>query len=159
MVEDFLFNGQTGEIAAFVLEGDLAAFFSGRAVLFPQDIEGIQAEAIVLKDGAEKRLQSESEGLKGFLSAKKSQVRRLVKCLSDRLYALVSSDDRPEVVRIKIKIVSEELAISGRYDKNALAEATEFVQQHWASIEYDLNRPKQWAKWAVEKAWQQITSK
>lgn len=78
-VEDFLFDWETGDIAAYVLGGDVAEPFGGRAVLFSEDVEAIDAEVVVIKDKARDRLQSESEGLKGFISEKSRQVKHLVK--------------------------------------------------------------------------------
>jgi uncharacterized protein YrrD len=127
-VNDFLFDWETGEIAAYILAGDIAAPFGGRAVLFPEDIETIEAEAIIIKEGANKRLKHESEGLKGFLSEKSQQVKKLVNRMGNRLKSLVSPDDQPEVVRVKIKQVHDELEASGQHDKNALQQATEFLQ-------------------------------
>lgn len=37
-VEDFLFDWETGDIAAYILGGDIAEPFGGRAVLFPDDV-------------------------------------------------------------------------------------------------------------------------
>lgn len=64
-VEDFLFDWETREIAAYILGGDIATPFGARAVLFPEDVAAIDAEVIILQDGASERLKSESEGLKG----------------------------------------------------------------------------------------------
>lgn len=60
-VEDFLFDWSTGEVAAYVLSGDIAEPFGGKAVLFPDDIEIIDAEAIIIKEEAKERLQSEAD--------------------------------------------------------------------------------------------------
>ena len=116
-VEDFLFDWETGDIAAYILGGEIAESFGGKAVLFPDDVETIDAQVIVIKEEAKNRLKSESEGIKGFLSEKSQQVKNLAGKMSDRLHYLVSPQDRPEVVRVKIKEVSDELAASSQHDK------------------------------------------
>ncbi|WNZ21800.1 photosystem reaction center subunit H [Leptolyngbya sp. NK1-12] len=156
-VEDFLFDWETGDIAAYILGGTVAAPFGGRAVLFPEDVEVIDADVIVIKEDATSRLKSESEGLKGFLSEKSQQVKTLVKKMGDRLKSLVSPNDKPEVVRVKIKEVHDELATSGRHDKNALQEATEFLQDKWNAVQQSLSRTEQRLKQAVDSAWTRLT--
>lgn len=84
-IEDFLFDWSTGDIAAYILGGTIAEPFGGTAVLFPDDVETIDAEVIVIKDDAKDRLKSEAEGLKGFISEKSQQVKHLVRKMSDRL--------------------------------------------------------------------------
>jgi uncharacterized protein YrrD len=152
-VEDFLFDWQTGDVAAYILSGNIAAPFGGRAVLYPEDIEVIEAEAVVLRQGAEDRLKGESEGLQGFLSEKSQQVKNLVRTIGDRLQSLISPQDRPEVVRVKIKEVSDELSASGQHDKSALQEATEFLQEKWQSLQRSLSRASDRAKQALKSAW------
>lgn len=158
-IDDFLFDWETGEIAAFVLRGDIATPGGGRAVLYPDDVETIEAEAVVLREGAQERLQSEPEGLKGFLSEKSQQVRNLVRLMGDRLKALVSPDDTPEAVRVKIEEVHDELKMSGKHDNNALHEAAEFLQNEWASFQQSLNRAGDRVKHALDSAWKQLTRK
>lgn len=155
-VEDFLFDWETGDIAAYVLGGDIAEPFGGRAVLFPEDVEIIDAEAVIIKEGAKDHLQSEAEGLKGFLSEKSQQVKHLVKKMSNRLRSLVSAHDEPEVVRVKIREVSDELA-AGKHDKNALAEATEFVQDKWQDLQRSIERASKRTKSALDSAWKKLT--
>ncbi|WP_421654396.1 PRC-barrel domain-containing protein [Leptothermofonsia sp. ETS-13] len=158
-VEDFLFDWETGDIAAYILGGDIAAPFGGRAVLFPEDVEAIDAEVIVIKEGARDRLKSESEGLKGFLSEKSQQVKNLVRQMGDRLQSLISPNEKPEVVRVKIKDLSNELAASGQHDKNALQEATQFLQDKWEQFQQSLNRTGQRMKSSVDAAWNWLTRK
>lgn len=158
-VEDFLFDWETGDIAAYILGGEIAAPFGDRAVLFPEDVEAIDAEVIVIKEEARDRLKSESEGLKGFLSEKSQQVKNLVRQMGDRLQSLVSPHDQPEVVRVKIKDVSDELAASGQHDKNALQEATEFLQERWGQFQQSLNRAGKRMKSAADSAWKRLTHK
>lgn len=156
-VEDFLFDWETGEIAAYILGGEIAAPFGGRAVLFPEDVDTIDAEVIVIKEEARDRLKSEAEGLKGFLSEKSQQVKNLVRQMGNRLQLLVSPHDQPEVVRVKIKDVSNELAASGQYDKNVLQEATEFLQEKWEQFQQSLHRTGKRMKSTVDSAWKQLT--
>ena len=126
-------------LAAYIISGEIAAPFGGRAVLFPEDVEAIDTEAIIIKEEAKNRLQSEAEGLKGFLSEKSQQVKNLVKRMGDRLANLLSPQDKPEVVRVKIKEVRDELAQSGRHDHNALEEASEFLQDKWEDLQHRLS--------------------
>ncbi len=156
-VEDFLFDWETGDIAAYILGGEIAAPFGGRAVLFPEDVDVIDTEAIVIKEDAKNRLRSESEGLKGFLSEKSQQVKNLVKRMGDRLHSLLSPQDQPEVVRVKIKEVRDELARSGQHDKNALEEAGEFLQDKWEDIHDSLSRTGKRMKQAIDSAWKRLT--
>jgi uncharacterized protein YrrD len=158
-VEDFLFDWHTGEISAYILAGDIAAPFGDRAVLFPEDVEAIVAEAIIVREGSENRLKSESEGLKGFLSEKSRQVQDLVHTMGDRLHDLISPQDKPEVVRIKIKDVSDELLASGRHDRNVLQEATEFLHHQWESLQHSISRVSHRAKSALDKAWVNLAEK
>jgi uncharacterized protein YrrD len=158
-VDDFLFDWQTGEIAAYILGGDIAAPFGGRAVLFPEDVQSIQAEVIVIKEGANQRLLNESEGLKGFLSEKSQQVKNLVNRMGERLKSLVSPHDKPEVVRVKIKEVRDELEASGQHDKNILQQATEFLLLEWESFQQSLNRAGERVKSAFDSAWKHLTGK
>ncbi|BAZ05566.1 PRC-barrel domain-containing protein [Calothrix sp. NIES-3974] len=158
-VEDFLFDWETGDIAAYILAGDIAAPFGGRAVLFPEDVEVIDAEVVVIKEDAKNRLQSESEGLKGFLSEKSQQVKSLVRQMGDRLKSLVSPQDKPDVVRVKIKEIRDELETSGRHDQNTLQEAAEFLQEKWHDFQQSFNRTGKRMKEAVDSAWRRLTHK
>jgi len=158
-IDDFLFDWQTGEIIAYIVAGVMAATFGERAVLLAEDVEAIDEGAILLKEGALNRLKSESEGLKGFLCEKSPQVRKLVKRISDRLDYLIYPNDKPEVIRHKIKTVRDELASDRHCDCNALAEAAIFVQQHWENIQPSLTQRKEWAKSSLETAWQEIIGK
>jgi uncharacterized protein YrrD len=158
-VEDFLFDWETGDIAAYILAGDIAAPFGGRAVLYPEDVEVIEAEAVVVREGAKEHLQSEPEGLKGFLSEKSQQVKNLVRTMGDRLKSLVSPNDKPEVVRVKIKEVHDELEASGKHDKNALQQAAQFLQDEWESFQEAANRAGDRVKNALNSAWKHLTKK
>lgn len=152
-IEDFLFDCETGDIAAYILEGDIAKPFGGRAVLYPNDVLQISAGAIVLREGAENRLKSEPEGLKGFLNKTSQQVQGLVKRMGTRLQPLVTPNEKPEVVRVKINQVKDQVTTSGRYDQTALREATEFVQDKWHDIQQSLSRASQHLKTAVNNTW------
>ncbi|MBF2002069.1 MAG: PRC-barrel domain-containing protein [Synechococcales cyanobacterium M58_A2018_015] len=156
-VEDFLFDWETGDIVAYILGGDIAAPFGGRAVLFPEDVEVIDAEVVVIKEDAKNRLKTESEGLKGFLSEKSQQVKNLVKQMGDRLKSLVSPQDKPDVVRVKIREVHSELAATGQHDRNALQEAADFLEDKWDDFQQSLNRAGQRMKQAIDSAWQRLT--
>ena len=151
-VEDFLFDWQTGEIVAYILEGEIAAPFGGRAVLYPEDVEAIDVEAVTVTEKAKERLKSESEGLKGFLSEKSQAVKNLVRTIGDRLHSIISPEDKPEVVRVKIKQVSDQLASSGKHDHHAVKEATEFLQQRWENLQQSISRASSRAKAALDAA-------
>lgn len=157
-VEDFLFDWSTGDIAAYVLGGDIAEPFGGRAVLFPDDIETIDAEAIVIKEEAKSRLKSETEGLKGFLS-EKSQVKHLVQKMSDRLRDSIHLQDEPEVVHVRIREVSEELADSNKHDRDVLKEATEFLQDKWQELQQSINHNNHRMRSALDSAWKKLVHK
>ncbi|MEN9222949.1 MAG: hypothetical protein Q6M04_10980 [Thermostichus sp. BF3_bins_97] len=158
-IEDFLFDWETGDIAAYILGGSIAEPWGGRAVLFPEDIEVIDLEAVVVRQDAPQRLKSEAEGLKGFLSEKSQQVKQLVQRMGDRLKNLVAPQDPPDVVRVKIQQVRDELAGAGRFDHNLLDEAAEFLQQGWERWQQRLSRAAQRMQKAFSAAWQKLTEK
>ncbi len=158
-IEDFLFDWETGNIAAYILGGEIAAPFGGRAVLFPEDVEVIDTKAVVIKEEAQDRLKTEPEGLKGFISEKSQQVKHLVKKMGDRIHSLISHHDQPEVVRVKIKEVSDQLAASGKHDTNALLEATEFLQDKWEDLHKSISRTGKRMKYALDSGWQRLTHK
>ncbi|BCL39949.1 PRC-barrel domain-containing protein [Nostoc sp. MS1] len=128
-VEDFLFDWQTGEIAAYIVAGEIAAPFGRRAVLYPEDVEEIAIDKVIIREDVKHQLEAESEGLKGFFSEKSQQVQHLVNIIGDRLHHLISPSDKPEVVRVKIKEVSDEVAASTNHPHHALQEATVFLQE------------------------------
>ncbi|MGB5634548.1 MAG: hypothetical protein WBM44_04415 [Waterburya sp.] len=76
-----------------------------------------------------------------------------------RLHALVFPQDEPEVVHVKIREVSDELAASGKHDRNALAEATEFLQEKWSDLQRSINRTGKRTKSALDSAWKKLTHK
>ena len=158
-IEDFLFDWSTGEIAAYVLGGDIAEPFGGRAVLFPDDVETIDAETIVIKEEATSHLKSETEGLKGFLSEKSQQVKHLVQKMVNRLRDSIHPQDEPEVVHIKIREVSDELADSGNHDRHTLAEATEFLQDKWQDLQQSISLYNHRMRSALDSAWNKLTHK
>jgi uncharacterized protein YrrD len=158
-VADILFDWQTGEVAAYILSGEIAAPFGGRAVLSPEDVEVMSAETIVIRDDATDRLKSEPDGLQGFLSEKSQQVKHLVHLIGDRVHSLLSPDDKPEVVRVKIQDVSHELATSGESDQDALHEATDFLHQQWEHLHHSIHRAGSRAKAALDATWKQLTGK
>jgi uncharacterized protein YrrD len=145
-VEDFLFDWHTGEVLALIVAGEIAASFGGRAVLYPEDVDEIAWETIIVGEEVLDKLKSESEGLKGFLSEKSQQVKTSVQMIVDRLHHLLTPDDKPEVVRVKIKQVSDELASSGNHEYHTLQEATEFLQEQWHSLQQSISRASSRAK-------------
>ncbi|MEM8829736.1 MAG: photosystem reaction center subunit H [Cyanobacteria bacterium P01_G01_bin.19] len=158
-IEDFLFDWSTGEITAYVLGGDIAKPFDGRAVLFPDDIETIDAEAITIKEEARNRIQSEVEGLKGFISEKSQQVKHLVQKMRGRLSSLIHPQDEPETIHIKIKEVSDELADSGKHDRDTLKEATEFLQDKWSELQHSIGQANRRMQTALDDSWQKLIHK
>jgi uncharacterized protein YrrD len=155
-VKDFLFDWQTGEIAAYIVAGEIAAPFGGRAVLYPEDIEEIAIDKVIIREDVKHQLEAESEGLKGFFSEKSQQVQHLVHIIGNRLHHLISPSDKPEVVRVKIKEVSDEVAASTNHPHYALQEATEFLQEQWHSLQQSIARAGKRAKSALDAAWKQI---
>jgi len=158
-IDDFLFDWQTGQIAAYLLTGDIAAPFGGRAVLAPEDVREIVVERLTIRAGGEQQLTSEAGGLEGFLSEQSQQVRQLVRVMGDRLHDLITPEDRPEAVRVKIKQVSDELAGSDGNDRDALTAATQFLHDRWESLQQSISRTSHRTKAALESAWKQLTSK
>ena len=155
-IEDFLFDWQTGEVMAYILAGELAEAFGGRAVLSPEDVQNISTEKVMIQEGAEQRLKHESEGLQGFLSEKSKDVQHLVKVIGDRVQHLISPHDKPDVVRVKVKEISDELVVSGHHDRNSLQEATEFLHNQWESLQQSISHAGERAKTALDAAWKQI---
>lgn len=156
-IEDFLFDWETGEILAYVLGGAIAEPFGGTAVIFPEDIEAIDVEAVIIKEDSPKRMKSEQEGLAGFLSEKSQQVQQLVKRMVDQLKSLVSPQDSPEVVKVKIRQVRDELSAS--HDANLLDEAANFLQEQWSVLQHSISRTAQRMENALKTAWQKLTGK
>lgn len=158
-VEDFLFDWHTGEIVAYLLAGQIAESLGESVVLYPDDVAALTVDQLILREGAEARLQPESEGLRGFLSEKSQQVRHLVKMIGDRLHHLITPHDKPEVVRVKVKQVSEELAASGEHDHSALQEATAYLHEQWENLQHSISRAGERAKAAFDAAWKHLTAK
>ncbi|NEU83144.1 PRC-barrel domain-containing protein [Nostoc sp. UIC 10630] len=155
-VEDFLFDWQTGEIAAYIVAGEIATPFGGRAVLYPEDVEEITTDKVIIREDVQNQLRGESEGLKGFFSEKSQQVQHLVHIIGDRLHHLIAPEDKPEVVRVKIKEVSDEVAASTNHAHHVLQEATEFLQEQWHSLQQSIARAEERAKASLDAAWKQI---
>jgi uncharacterized protein YrrD len=156
-IDDFLFDWQTGDIAAYILMEDVENPLDYRSVLFSEDVVVGMQDAILVREGMKYPLKSESEGLKGFLSEKSHQVRDLVRAMGDRLHQVIAPNDKPEVVHIKIKEASDELAASGHRDRHALQEATEFLQDQWESLQHSISRTSHRATRALDSAWKQLT--
>jgi hypothetical protein len=91
------------------------------------------------------------------LSEKSHQVRNLVNEISNRLHDLISPHDKPEVVRVKIKEVSDELASSGEHDNHTLKEASDFLHEQWQHLQQSISRAGSRAKSALDSAWKQLT--
>jgi uncharacterized protein YrrD len=158
-VDDFLFDWQSGDIAAYILVGDVASPWSKRVVLFPEGVISVSNAGLIVKADSEKtQLQEESEGLQAFLSEKSQQVRKLVQMLGDQLHSLISSQDKPDVVRVKIRQASDELANSAEIDHSALQEATTFLQEHWQSFQQGISHTSTRLKNAIEQAWRYLPS-
>jgi sporulation protein YlmC with PRC-barrel domain len=158
-IEDFLFDWHTGDIAAYILAGQIAEPLGEYAVLYPEDVAEIVGEYLMIREGSQERLKPESEGLRGFFSEKSHQVRDLVKVMGDRLHHLIAPDDQPEVVRVKVKDVSDEIAASGEHDHNALQEATAYLHEQWESLQQSISRSGSRAKSALDSAWKHLIRK
>lgn len=156
-VDDFLFDWQTGDISAYVLTGNSPTLLNYRSVLLAEDTEADVLDAIIVREGMKYPLKNEAEGLSGFLSEKSLQVQELVSTISDRLQHILTPEDKPEVVHVKIKDVSNELATSGHHDRHALHEATEFLHDQWDSLQRSIRRTSYRAAQALDSAWKQLT--
>jgi FtsZ-binding cell division protein ZapB len=120
-------------------------------------VEAIDVDAVVVKENAPQRLKSEAEGLKNFWSEKSRQVKQLIQRMGDRLKALVGPQDPPEVVRVKVKQVRDELAKGGKFDLSLLDEAAEFLQHKWETWQHRLSRAAQRMQAALQAAWEKLT--
>jgi uncharacterized protein YrrD len=158
-IDDFLFDWQTGDIAAYVLMEDPDHSLNYRSVLLSEDVVVGMQDAILVREGVEYPLKSESEGLKGFLSEKSHQVQNLVRTMGDRLHRVIAPEDKPEVVHLKIKETSDELAASGHRDRHALQEATEFLHDQWENLQHSIRRTSHRAAKSLDSAWKQLTGK
>lgn len=158
-VEDFLFDWQTGEIAAYILAGEIAASFGGKAVLYPEDVEAVVAETVVIRETAQNRLKGIVEGLQGFLSEKPQQVKNLVRWMGDRLHHRITPEDHPEVVKVKITETRDELAASGEHDHSALQEATDYLQEQWQHLQHSVSQASSRARAALESTWKQLAGR
>ncbi|PZU98216.1 MAG: photosystem reaction center subunit H [Leptolyngbya sp.] len=155
-VDDFLFDWHTGEIAAYVLAGRSVEPLGEHAVFYPKDVEELAPDYLRLKADAYEDLKPESEGLEGFFSEKSQPVQQLVGIMRYRLYPLLLPQDGPDVVRVKVKDASEELAASGDHDPSALQEATALLHNQWESLRHGLGRSGQRAKAALASARQHL---
>ncbi|MCS6959916.1 MAG: photosystem reaction center subunit H [Pseudanabaenaceae cyanobacterium SKYGB_i_bin29] len=156
-IDDFLFDWETGEIVAYILAGKIAEPWGGKAVLYPEDIATIEAEAVVIKEEAPQKLKGEGE-LQQFLSEKSQQVRRVVGQMVNKLRSLISAQDSPEVVRVKIRQVRDDLA-QGTTDHNLLEEAASFLQEKWQALQQSITRTASRMENALQQAWQKLTGK
>jgi uncharacterized protein YrrD len=158
-IDDFLFDWQTGDIAAYVLMEDTESPLDYRSVLLVEDVAVGMQDAILVREGMNYPLKIELEGLKGFLSEKSRQVRGLVRTMSNRLHHVIVPDDKPEAVHLKIKEASDELAALGHCDRDALQEATEFLHDQRESLQRNISRTSHRAGRALDSAWKQLTGK
>lgn len=142
-VENFLFDWNTGNIAAYIIGGDMAAPFGGRAVLYPEDVEVIDAEAVIVKEGAQlSRFEKESQGWQSFLSATSQTLENLVKTTGERIKSLFSPQGKSQVIRVKIK--------QGGNTSNPLPKAADFLVSHWENLTDKVQR-------ALQAAWKELT--
>lgn len=158
-VEEFLFDWHTGDIAAYILAGQIAEALGESAVLYPDDVAEIAVDYVRMHEGAQDRLKPVSEGLRGYLTEKSHQVQHLVKVIGDRLHHLVSPHDSSDVVRVKVKQVSDELATSGDHDPKVLQEAAAFLHEQWESLQRSISRSSNRAQSALDNAWKHLTGK
>jgi sporulation protein YlmC with PRC-barrel domain len=156
-VEDFLFDWETGDVVAYVVGGDIARPFGDRAVVFPEDVDAIDTDAVVIKEDAKDRIKSEAEGLKDFLSEKSQQVKNLVKRIRDRAQSLITPEDDAKTVRVKVKQAGDELAVSGKHDRDAVEEATQFLEDKWQDLQHRITKAGTRMKNALENAWKRLT--
>lgn len=153
-LEDVLFDWHTGEVTAYVVTGEIAAPVGDRAVLFPQDIVHIEAQALIVSTP---HLTTEREGLHGFFSEVSQQVKQAIHLLGDRLHPVISPQDPPDTVRVKIQTAGEELQQSGHPDHQTLQEATQFLQEQWHHLQHSIQRAGERAQSALKSAWHELS--
>ncbi len=69
---------ETGDIVAYVLGGEIASPFNDRAVLFPNDIEVIDTDAVVIKKEATAFLRDKWEDLQHRASQTGKRIKKVV---------------------------------------------------------------------------------
>jgi uncharacterized protein YrrD len=158
-VDDFLFDWHTGDVLAYILAGYIAIPFGNRAVLFPEDVEAIFTDTLILREGGESRLKRESEGLIEFLSEKSRQAQEMVQAMENRLHHLIAASDHPEIVHVKIKDRSQESSNTGNHDHPTFQEATEFLHHQWESLQHRIAHEGDRAKLMLDNAWKQLVGK
>ena len=155
-VDDFLFDWQTGEIAAYVLAGRSVEPLGEHAVFYPNDVAELTPNYLRLKENAYADLRPESEGLQAFLSEQPEPVQELVSIMRHRLYPLLLPQDGPDAVRVKVKDAGDELAASGEHDPSAVQAATALLHEQWENLRHSLSRSGQRAKAALASARQHL---
>lgn len=158
-VNDVLFDWHTGDVLAYILAGQIADSFGEPVVLVPDDVMALTTESLTLREGAQTRLKRQSEGLPHVLSEKSQQVQQLVRVIGDRLHHLIAPHDRPEVVHVKVREVSDEMAATGHHDHHTLQEATAYLHEQWDSLQQNIERSSHRAKAALDDAWHHLTGK
>jgi uncharacterized protein YrrD len=158
-VDDFLFDWHTGDVLAYLLAGYVAIPFGTRAVLFPEDVDTIVTDALILREGGESRLKGETEGLTEFLKEKSGQVQGLVQAMGNRLHHLIASPDNPEVVHVKIKTTEPDLSVSGKQAHHPLQETTEFLHHQWENLQHRIAHEGDRAKSTLDHAWKQLAGR
>lgn len=53
--------------------------------------------------------------------------------------------------------MSDELSASGKHDKNAVQEATDFLEDKWQDLQHGVTRAGNRMKTALDKAWHRLT--
>ncbi|HEY9646322.1 MAG TPA: hypothetical protein V6C88_08140 [Chroococcidiopsis sp.] len=155
-VEDFLFDWYTGEITAYIVTGPIADPWSESVVLYPEDVEVVANDHLLMRDPNPQHLKPASEGLKGLLSERSQQLRHLVRMIGDRLHGLIAAHDQPEVVRVKVKQVGDEIAASGSHDPDILHDAIAYWQEQAENLQYNIRCSNRRAAKALDAAWKHL---
>lgn len=142
-IEDFLFDWRTGEIAAYILAGEIAQSLGESALLSPEDVENITLDRVIVRAGTQERLKTKSEGLKGFFSEKSQQVEHLVQGMGDRVHQLLSPQDEP-TVRVKVKQVDGDRHL---------------ISDRWDALRHNISRSLSQVKSGWDSTWQHLTGK
>jgi hypothetical protein len=159
-IEDFLFDWHTGEVAAYILTGSISQPWGEPVAVLPEEVTAMTEGHLILNEGAQDQIKPATERLSGFLSEKSKQVQHLVSVFSERLHHLILPDDRPEVVRVKVNAVRDELAHSGEHhDYQALQEAADYLHEQWETLQQGISRSGSRAKAAVDAAWKYLREK
>lgn len=145
-IEDFLFDWQTGEVVAYVVGGELARPYGEFAILDPRDVAAIDTRAVVLREGASRRLKSEAEGLTALLNQTSKTVKRLAKTVGDRLQTL-----RPDFPAVHPKSVHIPMDVTGDRPSHENAPLKQWQHQ--------MQRMGKRTKAALGAAWEELTKR